>query len=86
MDEKQELLEIYKLHAQLADNVSNRRATANHFYLLVLSGLSVLFFRTLTAEKRSTSWHPHGRLWVIWYAFSIGMVCRHSLLSSVEFR
>lgn len=42
-DKKQELLEIYKLHAQLADNVSNRRATANHFYLLVLSGLSVLF-------------------------------------------
>jgi hypothetical protein len=43
MDEKQELLEIYKLHTQLADNVSNRRVTANRFYLLVLSGLSLLF-------------------------------------------
>ncbi len=44
MDSKQqELLEIYKLHAQLADNVSNRRATANRFYMLVLSGLVVLF-------------------------------------------
>ena len=44
MDSKQqELLELYKLHAQLADNVSNRRATANRFYMLVLSGLVVLF-------------------------------------------
>ena len=51
MDEKQELLEIYKLHAQLADNVSNRRATANHFYLLVLSGLSVLFSALLQREN-----------------------------------
>lgn len=40
---QQELLEIYKLHAQLADNVSNRRATANRFYMLVLSGLVALF-------------------------------------------
>ena len=51
MDEKQELLEIYKLHAQLADNVSNRRATANQFYLLVLSGLSVLFSALLQREN-----------------------------------
>ena len=51
MDEKQELLEIYKLHAQLADNVSNRRATANHFYLLVLSGLSVLFSALLQRKN-----------------------------------
>ena len=43
MDEKQELLEIYKLHAELADSVSKQRATANRFYILVLSGLAVLF-------------------------------------------
>ena len=43
MDEKQELLEIYKLHAELADSVSKQRATANRFYMLVLSGLAVLF-------------------------------------------
>lgn len=43
MDEKQELLEIYKLHAELADSVSRQRGTANRFYLLVLSGLAVLF-------------------------------------------
>ena len=43
MDEKQELLEIYRLHAELADSVSRQRATANRFYMLVLSGLVVLF-------------------------------------------
>ena len=43
MDEKQELLEIYKLHAELADSVSRQLGTANRFYLLVLSGLAVLF-------------------------------------------
>ena len=43
MDEKQELIEIYKLLAGLADSVSRQRGTANRFYMLVLSGLSVLF-------------------------------------------
>jgi hypothetical protein len=43
MDEKQELLEIYKLHAELAESVSKQRGTANRFYMLVLSGLAVLF-------------------------------------------
>ncbi|MYA57240.1 hypothetical protein F4X88_13155 [Candidatus Poribacteria bacterium] len=51
MDEKQELLEIYKLHTQLADNVSNRRATANRFYILVLPGLAVLFSAFLQHEN-----------------------------------
>ena len=43
MDERQELLEIYKLHAKLADSVSRQRGTTNRFYLLLMSGLSVLF-------------------------------------------
>ena len=44
MNEKQqELLEIYKLHAQLADSVTKQRATANRFYVLIFSGLVVLF-------------------------------------------
>ena len=43
MNEKQELLEIYKLHAELADSVSKQRTTANRFFILVLSGLVILF-------------------------------------------
>lgn len=43
MDERQELLEIYKLHAGLADSVSRQRGVTNRFYLLLMSGLSVLF-------------------------------------------
>lgn len=43
MDErKQELLEIYKLHAELADRVSQRREGANRLYVSLLIGL-VLF-------------------------------------------
>ena len=54
MDEKQELLEIYKLHAGLADSVSKQRGTANRFYMLVLSGLAVLFSAFLQ-HKRGVS-------------------------------
>ena len=43
MEEKKELLEIYKLHAGLADSVSRQRGTTNRFYLLLMSGLSVIF-------------------------------------------
>ena len=44
MNEKQqELLEIYKLHAELADSVSKQRAATNRFYVLIFSGLAVLF-------------------------------------------
>ena len=38
MDEKQELLEIYKLHAELADRVSQRREGANRLFVSLLTG------------------------------------------------
>ena len=38
---KQELLEIYKLHAELADRVSQRREGANRLYVSLLLGLVV---------------------------------------------
>ena len=40
-EEKQELLEIYKLHADLADRVSQRREGANRLYVSLLVGLVV---------------------------------------------
>ena len=49
MDEnKQELLEIYKLHTELADRVSQRREGANRLYVTLLTGILILlvaFFR-----------------------------------------
>ena len=36
-----ELLEIYKLHAELADRVSQRREGANRLYVSLLVGLMV---------------------------------------------
>ena len=86
MDEKQELLEIYKLHAELADSVSRQRGTANRFYMLILSGLAVLFFCLPTSQKRSTPRMAYGRFRTVWYAFSLSMVYRHPFLPSTEFR
>ncbi|MGR3913634.1 MAG: hypothetical protein OD918_03780 [Gammaproteobacteria bacterium] len=37
--DKQELLEIYKLHAELADRVSQRREGANRLYVSLLTGV-----------------------------------------------
>ena len=37
--ERQELIEIYKLHAHLADQVSNRREGANRLHVSLLVGL-----------------------------------------------
>ena len=42
MDEtKQELLEIYKLHAELADRVSQRREGANRLFVSLLTGILI---------------------------------------------
>lgn len=41
-DTKQELLEIYKLHAELADRVSQRREGANRLYVTLLTGTLIL--------------------------------------------
>ena len=40
---REELVEIYKLHVGLTNHVSNRRITTNRFYLVVLSGLTIVF-------------------------------------------
>ena len=40
--ERNELLEIYKLHAELADRVSQRREGANRLYVSLLVGLVVV--------------------------------------------
>ena len=48
VEEKEiQLLEIYKLHAQLANSVSTRRTTMNRFYQVILSGLMLISFAIL---------------------------------------
>lgn len=42
-----QLLEIYKLHAQLASDIGNRLTTTNRFYPTLMSGLLALFFAFL---------------------------------------
>lgn len=42
MESKIELLEIYKLHVELSDKVSERRGITNKFYITILSGILAL--------------------------------------------
>ena len=44
---KKELLEIYRLHADLADKVSQRRERANRLYVSLLVGLGVFVAASL---------------------------------------
>ena len=45
--EKNRLIEIYKLHAQLVTDSSNRLAATNRFYPTVMLGLIVIYFTFL---------------------------------------
>ena len=43
LDSKQDrLVEIYKLQSQLANGISNRRTTTHRFYILLMSGLTLI--------------------------------------------
>ena len=46
-DLREELLEVYKLHAKLADNVSQRREGANRLYVTLITGFIVLLVAML---------------------------------------
>ena len=46
-DLREELLEVYKLHAELADKVSQRREGANRLYVTLITGFIVLLVAML---------------------------------------
>ena len=46
-DLREELLEVYKLHAELADKVSQRREGANRLYVTLMTGFIVLLVAML---------------------------------------
>ena len=89
MDEKQELIEIYKLHATLADSVTKQRGAANRFYLLLMSGLFVLF-PTLLQFRNEV---PLGSLMVVFGLLGISLsiawyihICSYRQLNSGKFK
>ena len=55
--EGNQLLEIYKLHAQLASDIGNRLTTTNRFYPTLMSGLLAIFFAFL---QRADVLFPEG--------------------------
>jgi hypothetical protein len=44
------LIEIYKLHAELADRISQRRNSGNQFYIGILSAIFLIFPIALTKD------------------------------------
>ena len=61
-EKKNHLLEIYKLHAQLASDISNRKATAYRFYPTLISGLLVIFLTVLRHKTNILSETTEGTL------------------------
>lgn len=51
--EKDRLLEIYKLHVNVANDISNRRVSVNRHFTFVISGLVVAFVALLNIEEGS---------------------------------
>ena len=72
-EDGRELLEIYKLHAELADRVSQRRAGANKLYVTLLTGTLVLMAAVL---RYGTGIVP---AWIVLSAFAVvGMLLSSS--------
>ena len=60
--EKNQLLEIYKLHAQLAGDISNRQSTASRFYATLISAILVIFFSFLQHKDNLLPGDPSGNI------------------------
>ncbi len=52
-----ELIDIYKLHVQMADNVSSRRGKTNQFYLTLLSAIFIAISFIFEKQQAISSWN-----------------------------
>ena len=68
-EEKQELLEIYKIHAELADRVSQRREGANRLFVSLLTG-ALIFLATFLRYGTNTAF-SFGAVLIIVAAISV---------------
>ena len=80
---KQELLEIYKLHSELADRVSQRREGANKFFFDFADGFFNPYcpFSRISCESNSYS-GDFGGVRRFWDVTFFDLVCCYPLLSS----
>ena len=59
---KNRLLEIYKLHAQLASDISNRQNTTSRYYATLISALLVIFFTFIQYKNKLLPGDPDGKI------------------------
>ena len=60
--EKNRLLETYKLHAQLASDISNRQNTTSRYYATLISALLVILFTFLQQKDKLLPGDPEGKI------------------------
>ena len=85
--EQNERLEIYKLHAELADRVSQRREGANRLYVTLLLGIGIVSYcsNEIWCWRRPRTISDLFRRDLRHIAFSL-MVCRHPFLPATQHR
>ena len=59
---KDQLLEIYKLHSQLANDISNRQNTISRFYATLISALIVICVTISQHKDGMFPWDPEGKI------------------------
>lgn len=87
--ESQELIEIYKLHVEMVDRVSQRRGVVNQLYITILSALIGVL--TLSSEKEipinnSLICFSIGLLGIIICILWITKIHAYKQLNSAKFR
>ena len=79
---KVQLIEIYKVHTELVNNITNRRVTINRFYTLLMSAVTLLFpaFFKLPTEIQEFISTEH----LIMAVGLLGMILSFSWLASID--
>ncbi|MCB9337590.1 MAG: hypothetical protein H6577_05650 [Lewinellaceae bacterium] len=90
MNEKNELLEIYKIHVELIDRVSQRRGTLNQFYISLLSGLIGIIAFTVKdnalGKYEKTTFMVVGLLGIIISILWIAQIHSYKQINSAKFK
>ena len=71
---KNQLLEIYKLHAQLAGDISNRQNTTSRFYATLISALLVVLLTFLQHKGGLFPEDPDGKIALTYSVLIIGFL------------
>ncbi len=73
-NKKARLLEIYKSQSQIINDISNRRLTANRYYILVMSGLILAFATLLQTNNEGKVKELLDEVTLEWLMVTVGLL------------